>query len=136
MPRYAQHGVIRGEKNAYIVLPAGTTAIEYITDWTPGFAFEIESVKAYTQTAGTGAGASRTFRVLKGASTVAATATLALADTATAGQEKAFTVSASPDNKFSDTDTLTVDFAAGGTAFTAGAVNLCIVYRQLPQRKA
>lgn len=137
MPRYAQHGYIRGEKNVYVVLPiGGTGAVEFVTDWVPGFGFEIESVKAYVHTAGTGAGATRTLRVIKGASTVAATGAITLAGTDTIGKETALTVSASPDNKFSDTDKLTVDFASGGTTFSAGAINVCIVYRQLPQRKA
>jgi hypothetical protein len=133
MPRKAPYGVHRGTLNFYHPLPTGTGAVEIVTDWVGGFTYTIESVKAYTQVAGTGSGASRTYRVVKGASTVAATATILLAETDTVGKEKAFTVTAA-DATFSDTDTLTVDFANGGTAFTAGAVNLVIVYRQESQR--
>ncbi|MCU0250219.1 MAG: hypothetical protein MUE61_08430 [Vicinamibacterales bacterium] len=133
MPRKAPYGVQRHTLNIYHAIPTGTGAVEIVTDWVAGFAYTIESVKAYVAVAGTGAGATRTYRVLKGASTVAATRTLALADTATVGAEVAFTVT--PANaSFSDTDTLTVDFASGGTAFTAGAVNLVIVYREESQR--
>lgn len=135
MPRTAPYGVIRGTLNFYALLPAGTGAVELITDWAAGFAYTIESVKGYVVVAGTGTSASRTFRVLKGASTVVATATLILADTATVGAEKALTVTAA-NAKYGDTDTLTVDFASGGTAFTAGALAMTIVYRQSPQRVA
>lgn len=135
MPRQAIYGVQRAPLTFYHAIPAGTSAVEIVTDFTPGYRFAVESVKAYVAVAGTGAGATRTYRVLKGASTVVATATLALADTDTVGKEKAFTVT--PANaEFTDTDTLTVDFASGGTAFTAGALNLVIVLRQYPQRIA
>lgn len=133
MPRKAPYGVQRHTLNFYHAIPAGTGAVEIVTDWVAGFSYVIESVKAYVAVAGTGTSASRTYRVLKGASTVAATRTLVLADTATVGAEVAFTVT--PANaEFSDTDKLTVDFASGGTAFTAGALNLVIVYREANQR--
>lgn len=135
MPRESIHGVIRGQLNLYVPLPAGTTAAEIVTDLVLGYGYTIEAVKAYVAIAGTGAGASRTFQVLKGASTVVATATLALADTDTLGKEKAFTVTAA-NAAYGDADKLTVDFASGGTAFTAGAVNLVITYRQKPQKVA
>ena len=130
MPRKSSFGVIRGEKNILVNL---TAAVEVVTDWAPGFEFTIESVKAYTAVVGTGTSASKTFRVLKGASTVVATRTLILAETDTLGEEVVLTVTAA-NATFGDADVLTVDFAAGGTAFTAGAVNLVIVYRQSPQR--
>ena len=135
MPRFAPYGWVRGEKNVYIPLPAGTTAAEIVTDWVGGFDYLIESAKAYVADVGVGIGASRTLRVLKGASTVAATGTVTEAGTATLGAETALTVTAA-NAEFSDSDKLTVDFASGGTAFTAGALNLCIVYRQRPQRAA
>jgi hypothetical protein len=136
MPRPVGLGPIRIEKNLYIPIPAGTGAVEAITDWVAGYRYTIESVKASWQIAAVGAGASRVFRVVKGASTVVATATILLADGDTVGKEKVFTVTAA-DASFGDTDKLTVDFpTAGAVAFTAGAVNLTIVYRQSPQRVA
>lgn len=135
MPRQRPYGALRGQINAYVALPAGTGAVEIITDWVGGFTYTIESVKAYVAVAGVGSGATRTFRVLKGASTVAATATITLAATATVGAEVAFTVTAA-NARYADADVLTVDFASGGTAFTAGAVNLVITYRQHPQAVA
>lgn len=136
MPRFSPFGFARAEKNIYIPIPAGTGAVEVVTDWAPGFALTVESVKAYVAVAGAGAGATRVFRVLKGASTVVATKTMALADTDTVGKAVAFTVTAA-DAAFTDTDVLTVDFpAAGATAYTAGAVNLTIVYRVAHQKAA
>lgn len=135
MPRKAIYGVLRGHLPIYVPLPAGTGAAEIVTDLEPGAELTVETVKAYVAIAGAGAGATRTIRVLKGASTVVATGTVTLAGTATLGTELNLTVTAA-DARFTDADVLTVDFAAGGTAFTAGALNLVIGYRQHPQRVA
>jgi len=135
MPRSAPYGFTRASTDIYFPLPAGTGAVEIATDLVLGFAYTVEKAEFITQVAGTGASASRTFRVLKGASTVAATRTLVLADTTPVGKSVAFTVTAA-DASFSDTDTLTVDFASGGTAFTAGAGVVRITYRQRNQRQA
>ena len=104
-----------------------------VTDLAPGFRYFIEKVTAVVQVAGTGTSASRTYRVLKGASTVVATRTLALADTATVGALIPFTVTAA-NAEYNDSDVLTVDFASGGTAFTAGALMLVIQYRARAQQ--
>jgi hypothetical protein len=133
MPREAPFGVIRSTLNVYIPIPSGTSAAEIITDWVAGFGYTVESVKAYVAVAGTGSGATRTLRVIKGASTVVASGTVTLAGTDTLGEQTALSVTAA-NAEFSDTDTLTVDFASGGTAFTAGALNLVITLRQKPQR--
>lgn len=135
MPRKAPYGVTRHQLPVYVPLPAGTTAAEIVTDWVGGFTYTLESAKAYVAVAGAGAGATRTFRVLKGASTVVATGAATEAGTATLGAEIVLTVTAA-NATFSDTDTLTVDFDAGGTAFTAGALNLVLTVRQDSQRVA
>lgn len=134
MPREATRaGWVRNQLAIYHPLPAGTGAVEIVTDLVPGFRLFVEKVWAVVQVAGTGAGATRTFRVLKGASTVVATRTLALADTTPVGAVVPFTVT--PANaEIGDADTLTVDFASGGTAFTAGAVVLIIQYRTRAQQ--
>lgn len=135
MPRETSGaGFIRSQLAVYIPIPAGTTVAEIVTDWIGAFGFTIESVKAYVAVAGAGVGATRTLRVLKGASTVVATGTVTLASTATLGAENALTVTAA-DAVFLDADTLTVDFAAGGTAFTGGALNLVITFRQRTQQR-
>lgn len=134
MPRKAIYGVQRVPHNFYCPIPAGTASVEAVTDWVGGFGFIVEAVKAYVAVAGAGAGATRTFRVLKGASTVVATGTVTLAGTATVGAEIALTVTAA-NAEFSDTDTLTIDWpTAGAVAFTAGALNLVIVLREQPQK--
>lgn len=135
MPRETSgSGWIRTLFNIYIPLPTGTGAVEPVTDITFGYRFIVEKAWAVAQVAYTGASASRTFRIIKGASTVAATRTLVLADGATVGQAVAFTASAQPDCIFEDTDTFTVDFASGGTAFTAGALDLVVQIRHKTQQ--
>jgi len=134
MPRKSPFGVVRVEKNVYIPIPSGTSAVEWVTDWTPGYGFTIESVTGYITTAGTGTNAARVIRVLKGTATVVATVTLLLADATPTGKAIPFTVTAA-NATYLDADVLTVDSpSAGATSFTAGAFNLTIVYRQNPQR--
>lgn len=136
MPRKARYGFTRTQHGIYIPLPAGTTAAEIVTDWVAGYEFLVEKVRAFVAIAGTGAGATRTLRVLKGASTVVATATVTLASTDTLGEEQTFTVTDDDaTNLFTDTDVLTVDFPNGGTAFTAGALNLLLTLRTEPQAR-
>lgn len=135
MPREASYGFHRAFIESPNVIPTGTGAATLRAAFTPGFRFIIEKVRWVTTVAGTGAGASRTFRVLKNASVVAATRTLVLADTAAVGQTVDYTVTAA-DATFDDDDTLTLDVAAGGTAFTAGQGYVEIQYRALAQRKA
>jgi len=134
MPRKVAIGGLRVEKNLYLPL-THTGAVEFVTDWTPGYGLTIESVTGYTAIASTSGGSgSRTCRVLKGASTVVATATITLAGTDTVGEAITFTVTAA-NATFKDTDVLTVDFATGGTDFTAGDINLVIVYREDKQTR-
>lgn len=134
MPREASGaGWIRGQMALYFPIPTGTGAVEVLTDLIPAFKFYIEKVTAVVQVAATGSGASRTVNVVKDASTVVATATYALADGGTVGGIKAFTVT--PANaEFLDGSKLSVEFASGGTAFTAGALMLLIQYRTRPQQ--
>lgn len=116
-----------------VPIPAGTGAVEFLTDWTPDFMFQVEKVEAFVEVAGTGSGATRTFRLLKGASTVVATGTIALADTATVGAVKALTVTDDgATNHFEPGDVLTLDVTSGGTAFTAGSLNFIVVLRTKP----
>ena len=135
MPREANSpGWIRGQLNLYFPIPAGTGAVEVLTDLIPGFKFYIEKVTAIVTVAATGSGASRVVNVVKDASTVVATTTYVLADGATVGAVKSFTVT--PANaEFLDGSKLSVEFpTAGAVAFTAGALNLVIQYRQRQQQ--
>jgi hypothetical protein len=126
-------GWVREQLCIAIPLPAGTGAFEVITDWQPGYKRVVESAVVFVSVAGTGVGASRDLRIIKNVATVAATGTLTLANTATGGGGPALAVTAA-DAEFLDGDTFTVDFAAGGTAFTGGSVNLIVSLRTRPQQ--
>lgn len=135
MPREtAGAGFIRTQVNFRYPLPTGTGAHEIVTDAVLGHGFTVEKVEAFVTVAGTGAGATRTMRLIKGASTVVASATVTLAGTATVGAKVAFTVTEA-NAVFLDGDTLTVDVASGGTAFTAGELQLIATLRQRPQQR-
>lgn len=126
-------GWTREHLNHYVPIPAGTGAVEFLTDWTSDHMFEVEKVAFSVAVAGTGAGATRTFRLLKGASTVVATGTIDLAGTATVGVIIPLTVTDDgKTNHFEPGDVLTLDVASGGTAFTAGALNAIVLLRTKP----
>lgn len=133
MPKLAPYGFLRHFLSALANLPAGTGAATLRAAFTPGFQLTVEKVRFITTVAGTGAGASRVVRLLKNGATVIATRTLVLADTAAIGQTVDFTVTAA-DATLRDTDTLTIDVAAGGTAFTAGQGIVEVQCRQRPQQ--
>lgn len=137
MPREGRWGWTRTGFGIYIPLPAGTGAVEVVTDAVLGYIAFLEKAWLSVAVAGTGSGASRVINILKGASTVMATRTLVLADTATVGSIVPFTVTDDGgSNMLEDADTLTVEFpTAGAVAFTAGAVNLHLSFRQRPQQK-
>ena len=136
MPRYARFGYNRNIFGITLPIPAGTALVENVTDLVGGFKFTLEKVVASVQIPGTGAGATRVLRVIKGASTVAATGTITLAGTAAVGQQTLLTVTADDiANFFDDADTLTIDWpAAGAVAFTAGQLHLALVLRAQTQR--
>ena len=134
MPREtAGAGYLRGFITVQAAVAGGASAQEWLTDYVPGFGLVIESVKAVVKVAGTGSGATRLFRVVKGASTVVASATIALADTTAVGLviDLPVTVLNAP---FRDDDTLTVDVTAAGTEFTALTLDFIIRYRTRPQQ--
>jgi len=122
---------VKGELNFAITLPGGTSDAEGVTDHVPGFPFIVESVKAYFTVAATGTSATRVCNVVRtnvSTDATVATATIALADGDTLGEEKAFTIGGA--TEFYETSKLSVMFpTAGAVAFTAGVINLCIVYR-------
>ena len=137
MPRLAPYGFVRGQFNIPCNFPAGTALVESLTDYTPGFGFVIEKVSIVVDTVGTGAGASRAFRVTKNASTSAAAVTYVLADSTPVGKAVPVTLGTEEDRTFDDDDTLSIEWlAAGAVAFTAGRFHVVIQYRQRPQRKA
>jgi hypothetical protein len=132
MPRFAPYGFARVPVIFYVPIPGGTTAADIVTAYAPGHTFTVEKVTAIVAVAGAGAGASRTLQVRKN-NTVIASATVTLAGTATTGAQIDLPISG--DATFRDGDTLSVGFASGGTAFTAGALNVVLRTRQRLQRE-
>jgi hypothetical protein len=127
-------GWIRTPFGIYIPLPAGTGAEELVTDLDLDIMFEVEAAIFSTAIAGVGSSATRTLRVLKGAATVVATGAITEAGTSDLGEQTALTVTDDGEtNHYEPGDLLTVDFASGGTAFTAGAGNLALLLRTRPQ---
>ncbi len=135
MPKFAAYGFARTELNFSIPMAGtGTGQFTVALSVPLGFKYTIEKVKAVWGVAGTGAGATRTLNVRKGTATgtVVATKALILAD-ATQGAAVDVPVTAANAN-FEDGDNLTVEFAAAGTVYTAGEVNLVIQLRHRLQQ--
>lgn len=119
------------------IIATGTSAEEYLTDLVTAFRFTLEKAWFVVDTVGTGAGATRPFRILKTEGTTdytAATATITLAATATKGATVAFTLSNTPsDYEFFDASKLTIDVQGSGTQFTALAGTFILQLRTRPQ---
>jgi hypothetical protein len=117
------------------IVATGAGAEEYLTDFVPGYQGVITKVSSIVLVAGTGVGATRLFRLLKGTSTVVASKTIALADVAAQGTVIDWALSTTPENlAFGDTDTLSLDVTAAGTEFTALTMNVLVQARQRPQQ--
>lgn len=105
-----------------IVTGLGVLAIDLLTNYVPGYRFKVLKFDFITTVAGTGAGASQIFNLEIGTTNVTNTLTVTLASTAAIGQM----TSGIPNpiaaaNVGTATDTLSIEMAAGGTVFTAGA---------------
>lgn len=99
----------------------GTSAIDILTTYTPGFKFKLLSLDFVTTVAGTGAGASQVFNLEIGTTNVTGgVCTVTLASTDTIGKITAGTAITAA-NTGSATDTISIEMAASGTVFTAGA---------------
>lgn len=108
-----------------------TSAIDLLTDWTPGFAFKLLALEFATTIAGTGTSASQVFNLEIGTTNVTGgVLTLALADTTPVGKVKAATAITAA-NTGTSTDTVSLEMAASGTVFTAGAGYFIIKYQNL-----
>jgi len=98
-----------------------TSAIDLLTGYTPGFRFKILSLAFVTTVAGTGTDASQVFNLEIGSTNVTGgVLTLTLASQATIGTVTAATAITAA-NTGSASDTISLEMAAGGTVFTAGA---------------
>lgn len=97
-----------------------TSAIDLLTNYTPGYKFKILGLSFVTTVAGTGASASQVFNLEIGSTNVTGgVLTLALADTDTIGKVTAATAVTAA-NTGSASATISLEMAAGGTVFTAG----------------
>lgn len=100
----------------------GVLAIDLLTDYVLGYAFRLISFDFVTTVAGTGAGASQVFNLEIGGTDVTNTLTVTLASTAAIGAvtlgSPATIIAA---NVGTAANALSIEMAAGGTVFTAGA---------------
>jgi hypothetical protein len=98
-----------------------TAAADLMTAYTPGYAFELLSLEWVTTTLGTGASASQVINLEIGTTNVTGgVLTLLLADTDTLGKKTAATAITAA-NTGTAADTISIEVAASGTVFTAGA---------------
>ncbi len=136
MPRYAPYGFVRKVINLYAPLPTVTSQVVVVLSLPVGRCV-LERMEVVPAVAGTGVGATQTLTAWKGgaSNTVVATANPTLANMGVVGTRLAGTVTASTAS-FEDTDTLSIEFVAGGVAFTAGAVNIVLTFRERPQAAA
>jgi hypothetical protein len=114
---------------------AATGAVNVMLSKTLGYACELERIDVVTTVVATTAG-SRVLNVRRGdaSGTVVGTITLAIATQGVLGVVNAGTVTAGPGaTAFTDTDTITVQFAGSGTAFTAGGIDLLLTLRDRNQ---
>lgn len=107
-----------------------TNAIDLLTGFTPGFDGEIIGLEFVTTVAGTGSGASQVFNLEIGSTNLTGgVLTLDLASQATIGTVTAATA-ITANNSFTATDTISLEMAASGTVFTAGAGYFVIKMRR------
>jgi hypothetical protein len=98
-----------------------TSAIDILTGFTPGYRGKVIGFEFVTTVAGTGSGASQVFNIEIGTTNLTGgVLTLTLASQATIGTVTAATAITAA-NTFSATDTISIEMAASGTVFTAGA---------------
>lgn len=98
-----------------------TAAADLTTGWIPGHRGKILSTQFFTTTLGTGSGASQVLNLEIGTTDVTGgVLTLTLATTTPLGVRIAGTA-VTANNEFTATDSISLEVAASGTAFTAGA---------------
>lgn len=108
-----------------------TSAIDLLTGFTPGHAFKIVKFAFVTTVAGTGSGASQVFNIEIGTTNLTGgVLTLTLASQATIGTVTSATA-ITANNVGTKTDTISIEMAASGTVFTAGAGYFVITIQNL-----
>ncbi len=108
-----------------------TAAIDLLTSYTPGFPFKIVGFTFTTTVAGTGTSASQTFNLEIGTTNVTGgSLVLTLASQATIGTITSATAITAL-NVGTATDSISIEMAASGTVFTAGAGYFTITLQNL-----
>lgn len=108
-----------------------TSAADLITGFIPGFRGKIVKAQFFTTTLGTGSGASQVLNFEIGSTDVSGgVTTLTLATTTPLGTRIAATA-ITGNNEFSATDSISLEVAASGTVFTAGAGTLIVTLQNL-----
>jgi hypothetical protein len=106
-----------------VTIIAGTAAADYLTNYTPGYRFQILGFSWVTAVAVAGASGSRVFNMEIGTTdvgTVAATCTVTTAANATVGSvTNSTTVTGA--NLGTSIDTISIEVASGGTTITGGS---------------
>lgn len=114
-----------------LVTGLGTSAVDVLTNLTVGHKFKLLSFDWVTTVAGTGSGATQSFNLEIGTTNVTGgVVNPTLASTATIGSVTAGTA-ITANNVGSETDTLSIELAAGGTVFTAGGGYFRILVQNL-----
>jgi len=116
---------------------AGTSQIIYVTSLSPGFKCAIDKVTFVPTVELAGAGGAQTINVRKGAAdgTVLCSLALAIANKAVSVVSSGAVAAADKDTAYlrSDSDTISIEMAASGTAFSAGSGVLTVWGRSRPQ---
>lgn len=111
--------------------PAGTSAADMVTAFVPGYRFELVALDFQTSIASTGSSATQTYNLEIGSTNVTGgTCVITLAGSSAVGEMTAgaaITALATG----SATDTISIEQAASGTAFTAGAGSFVVTIRNL-----
>lgn len=120
-----------------IQLAAMTTlAADLMTNYTPGFAFKVLAVDFVTTTIGAGAGATQQINLEIGSTNLTGgVVNPTLAGTDTLGELTAGTA-VTANNVGTASDTLSIEVAAGGTVFTAGAGAVLVKIQNMDQANA
>jgi len=110
----------------------GTSAADVVSGLTLGHKFKILAIAFRTGTAGTGSGASQVLNLEIGSTNVTGgVLTLTLANQQTTYGQVVAGTAITGNNVGSETDTISIELAASGTAFSAGAGDIILTIQNL-----
>lgn len=111
--------------------PAGTSAGDMVTAFVPGYKFKLLALDFVTSIAGVGSSASQVYNLEIGTTNVTAgTCTVTEASTSAVGELTAGAAITGA-NTGSATDSISIEQAASGTAFTAGAGSFIVTIQNM-----